>query len=1252
MFFYPPSLPITSHVPELRELIAQNQVVVIAGETGSGKTTQLPKVCLGLFFKSGGLIGCTQPRRIAATSVADRVAEELGADGALVGSKIRFSDRTTPDTRIKFMTDGVLLAETRNDPLLKKYDVIIVDEAHERNLNIDFLLGYLHDLINKRPELKLLITSATIDTDAFSRHFGNCPVLNIEGRNYPVEIIYYPVDEEQEELSYLEHLVEVTAEICSTRPPGDILVFLPTEKDIRTCCEILSGRVPTHLILPLFGRLQAQDQKKIFRQQNRAKIVVATNVAETSVTVPGIRYVVDSGLARIGTYHTRSRTMRLPITRVSQASCNQRAGRSGRIGPGTCYRLYSEDDYNDRPPFTIPEIQRSNLAEVILQMVALKLGSPYDFNFLDPPQKSAIIDGFKTLQELGAITSKNSLTDYGHTMSRLPIDPVIARIIIEAGKNECLSEIVIIAAALAIQDPRIRPADKEQAADQAHSRFAAPNSDFLALLNIWNGYHETAERFSWSSLKKYCLAYYLSFQRMREWLDLHEQLSRLLKKHKSFTFSRQAASYEAIHRSLLVGLFRHSARKKQGSLYQGLGNRELRIFPGSYQHRTKAAWIFAGSFIETSQLFALSVAAIEPDWLEQCARPFCTYSWANVRYHKKNGQVVADETVSLQGLIIISGRRVNFPKQHQKNISIAREVFIQQALVEQQLSGRFDFFQDNLKLLATWQASEDKLRRKGIVIDDAGLFTFYDDRLPPQVCDRTSLVKYLKQCGDKALRMNQEDIVLRRPADKELIDFPPFLPETSERVSLHYSFAPGAPQDGVTAVIPEHMVETINPDLFDWLVPGLLAEKTTLLFKGLPKRLRKKIIPLNDSVARVLDSIELYRGNYFLQLSSALLKLFKVQVHPGDWPRELPLHLRMHFQIIDASHKILMAGDEFSQLLSSLRSAPVQGQQPALKQKDQILIEQLQKKVFTKWDFDDYPKRLPVYLENGRLGGYLYGALEPAPDQQAVKLSYYRTKAEAETIGYTGLRYLIRLHFKATFKELAKHCRISLSGPSALWLHALLGNKTKACESILDYLLSSLVEVGYRGSGPNAALIDREQFETLLEKISGENLYCQGTAIIDRILELLRLRNEVFELIRKYEALTRRSPGGDRELFEDLHNHLAWCLPADFLKRFSPDELDDRKRYLKSLAIRCERAYHNPGKDLDKRSRLAVHMSNIRQRAAKAEAMNEQCRALFLSYCRLVDELRVSLFSPEIKTAIAVSEKKAAQAWKTFIQSC
>ncbi len=1252
MFFYPPSLPITAYLSELRELIAQNQVVVIAGETGSGKTTQLPKVCLELFFKSGGLIGCTQPRRIAATSVADRVAEELGASGSLVGSKIRFYDRTSPDTRIKFMTDGVLLAETRNDPRLSKYAVIIVDEAHERNLNIDFLLGYLHKLADKRPDLKLLITSATIDTDAFSRHFDNCPVLTIEGRNYPVEIIYSPADEEQEEFSYLEHLIEVTEKVCSTKPPGDILVFLPTEKDIRTCCEILSGRIPTHLILPLFGRLQAQDQKKIFRQHHRAKIVVATNVAETSVTVPGIRYVIDSGLARIGTYHTRSRTMRLPITRVSQASCDQRAGRSGRIGPGTCYRLFSKDDYNDRPPYTIPEIQRSNLAEVILQMVALNLGSPYDFNFLDPPQKSAIRDGFKTLQELGAITSEKTLSDYGRTMSRLPIDPVISRIIIEAGNNECLTEIVIIAAALAIQDPRTRPADKEQAADQAHSRFAAPQSDFLALLNIWNGYHESAGRFSWSSLKKYCTANYLSFQRMREWLDLHEQLSRLIRKRKLFSFNRSAASYEAIHRSLLVGLFRHSARKKQGSLYQGLGNRELRIFPGSYLHRTRAVWIFAGSFIETSQLFALSVAAIEPEWLEQCARPFCAYSWGNVRYQKKSGQVVADETVSLQGLIIISGRRVNFPKQHKKNIPVAREVFIQQALVEQQLSGRFDFYRDNLELLASWQASEDKLRRRGIVIDEAGVFAYYDERLPPQVCDRTSLTKYLKRAGDSALRMTQEDILLQEPADKELIDFPPFLAETAERVALRYSFEPGSPHDGVTALIPENMVETIDPDLFDWLVPGLLVEKTTLLCKGLPKKLRKRIIPLSHSVARVLDSLDHYKGNYFLQLSSALFTLFKVQVHPNDWPRDLPLHLRMHYQIVDASGKVLMEGDDFSQLLTSLKSSPAEGQPPALAQPDQILVEQLQKRLFTQWDFDNFPKRLPVYLENGRIGGYLYAALEPVPDQQAVKLSYFSSKGEAERIGHSGLCYLIRLYFNAEFKQLARHCRISLSGPSTVWLHALLGNKAQTCEAILDYVLSCLVGAPADQSSPAAALIDAVQFKTLLEKISRDNLYRQGTFIIDRILELLRLRSEVHELIRKYETLARQSPGSDRELFKDLHGHLDWCLPADFLKRFGPDDLDDRKRYLRSLAVRCERAYPNPAKDLDKRNRIAGHLDNIRQRAAQAEEMNEPCRSMFVNYCRLVDELRVSLFSPEIKTAIPVSEKKAAQAWKTFTQSC
>ena len=1244
-FSYPPSLPISSCLEQLKELISAHQIVIVAGETGSGKTTQLPKLCLELFHQSKGWIGCTQPRRIAATSVADRVAEELGADRPLVGSKIRFRDHTTPSTRIKFMTDGVLLAEIRNDPLLKRYRVIIVDEAHERNLNIDFLLGYLHTLTEKRKDLKIIITSATIDTQAFSEHFRQAPVATIEGRTHPVEIIYSPLPDDENEISYLEHCIDVTADICAHRPPGDVLLFLPTEKDIRSCTEILTGRVPSHRILPLFGRLQSRDQKLIFKAHRQPKIVVATNVAETSITVPGIRYVVDSGLARIGTYHPRSRTMRLPIDKISQASCNQRAGRSGRIGPGICVRLYSEDDYENREPFSIPEIQRSNLAEVILQMVALNLGDPHHFPFLDPPRRAAITEGFRTLGELGALSKEKRLTPYGKIMSSMPIDPVISRIIIEANVYDCLTEIVIIAAALAIQDPRIRPAEREHQADEAHRRFADPNSDFIALLNIWNGYHEIHRGFSWSGLKKFCQYNYLSFQRMREWLDLHDQLCRLIGRHKKFQFKSGPASYEAIHRSLLAGLFRQCGRKKKGSLYQGLGNRELKVFPGSYLHAKSGEWIIGGSFIETSQLFVLLAANIEAEWLEKSCSKFCSYSWSNVRYHKKSGRVMADETVALHGLIIASARLVNFPRRDKKNIPSARQVFIREALVEYQLSGRFSFFSKNLSLIRKWQENEHKLRKKDIVIDDDALFEFYDRRLPADVFDRSALISYIKRHGDNDLCMTEPDILLRLPGEKDLLDFPPHLPSPYQEIGLKYNFEPGSPDDGVTASVPEHLVETTPAELFDWLVPGLIVEKTTFLLKGLPKRTRKQLIPINDTVALLLDSLDLYRGNYLQKLSTAILNRYRITIRRQEWSQALPPHLIMHFEIVDSSGKVVMKGNDYSSLLKQIRSTPEDGPL-TISPHDQSLIDKLRDKVFTTWDFAAYPKRISIHAPGGLVSGYLFCGIQAVPEKQGVMLNYFSSRDEAEHKSLEGVSYLIQMQFRTQFKELKKYCRIAFSGPSAVWLTIFSGGTAQTCESILTFIVKSFL------ADTPQSMLAQEVYESQVKQLGLINILSAGKQVIDKILSLLRQRKETSDLIVKYEKLAKQSRSFDHKLFDDLNYQLDTIIPADFLHHFTVTDLDSSGRYLKSLAIRCERAYNNPKKDLEKRRKLMGHQQNIERFSDIIDELSPECQAKLETYRRMLAELRISLFSPELKTIISVSEKKLTQAWKELSSGC
>ncbi|MBM9528865.1 ATP-dependent RNA helicase HrpA, partial [Desulfoprunum benzoelyticum] len=893
---YPENLPVTAHRQEIINLLAAHQVIIVEGDTGSGKTTQIPKFCLEFAGPKGRLIGCTQPRRIAAITVAARVSEELGSHGRLVGYKIRFHDETSRDTRIKFMTDGVLLAESRTDPQLRRYQTIIIDEAHERSLNIDFLLGYVKQLLPSRPDLRVIVTSATIDAAAFSRHFDGAPIVRIAGRTYPVTVRYQPPEDDlsEDKDGYIEQAVRAITDLHHSEGPGDILAFLPTEKDIRLCCGLLGEQLRQAVVLPIFGRLQAADQKKIFQNFPQRKIVVATNVAETSITVPGIRFVVDTGLARIATYNPRAKTIGLPVSRISKAACDQRKGRCGRIGPGVCVRLYAEDDYLGRPEYTLPEIQRSNLAEVILQMIALGLGDPATFPFIDPPHRSAIRDGYALLRELGAISDRHHLTAHGRIMADLPIDPCISRIILEARDNNCLREIKVIATALAIQDPRIRPAEKEKDADAAHKLFAHPHSDFLALLNIWNLFHQVQDQVkSWSRLKKFCAAHYLSFQRMREWLDLHEQLSRILHQHGGFVDNQDEAAYDSIHRSIVAGFLRNIAMKKQERLYQGAGNRELMIFPGSHQFLKGGAWIVAASFLETGRLYALTVATIEPQWLEAIAGPLCTYSWSNPHWQKRSGRVMAEERVSLFGLPILAGRRVDFGRRSPKNQAEAQAIFIEAALLTGEIIGNYPFLHHNLEMIQDWRDAEDRLRRRDLLCDETTLRQFYAARLPADVFDRSSLNRLLQARRDQGfLMMTEEDIVRRRPEDRELADFPPTLTVGSYTLPLAYHFEPGADCDGMTISVPVDLAAGIPLQTFDWLVPGLLKEKTAFLLKGLPKNLRKRLVPLNTAIDAILDDLSRRQGPYLPALESSILKLFRFTVRRSDWPSPLPICLQ------------------------------------------------------------------------------------------------------------------------------------------------------------------------------------------------------------------------------------------------------------------------------------------------------------------------------------------------------------------------
>ncbi len=1238
-FVTPETLPVAAYKDIIQAHLIEHQTVIVSGDTGCGKTTQLPKYCLELAPDSGLTIGCTQPRRIAAMSVSERVSEELGPDkGFKVGYKIRFRDRTNKTTRIKFMTDGVLLAETRHDPLLRNYSVIIIDEAHERSLNIDFLLGFLKNLLPKRPDLKLIITSATIDTQSFATHFSDAPIVHIEGRTFPVDLRYSPVDEEDEDekKNYIDHCVQTVLDLHLHEGPGDMLVFLPTEKDIRSCCTLLNAKIDQAVILPLFGRLQAGDQKKIFLPQSKRKIVVATNVAETSITVPNIRFVVDTGLARQSFYNSRAKTNSLPIKRISRASCDQRKGRCGRVGPGLCVRLYSEEDYDSRSRYSLPEIKRSNLAEVILQMVSLKLGRPEEFPFVDVPSMGAIRDGYRLLTELGAIDDKGYLSKNGRLMAKLPIDPCISRIIIEAHGNNCLSEITIIGSALAIQDPRVRPAEKEKEADLAHKEFSHPHSDFMVLLNIWNHFHGEHDQVkSWSRLKKFCKRYFLSFQRMREWFDLHEQMSRILKQHGGFTKNKKEGSYEAIHQSLLSGFLRNIARKQKGQLYQGGGNKELMIFPGSHQFLKGGNWILAASFLETNRLYGLTVATIEPEWIELIGGNLCKYSWSNPRWQKKTGQVVCDENVSIFGLPVVSGRTANFGRRHQKNRRGAQDIFIQQALLTGHIFGKYSFLKHNLTLIEKWRKKEAMVRKRDILVDENNLYDFYRQRLPLSVYDRFTLNRFLKKKNNQTLlKMSEQDIINRRPEEKEFADYPPSLTIGSTQFKLEYNFAPGSDNDGVTIKIPVDLVDTINPLVFDWLVPGLLQEKTEYLLRKLPKQLRKQLVPINRTVESVLDDMSVRQGSYYLALENSLFKLFRISIRRSDWPNDLPSHLKMRYLVCDPSGKTVVTGREFSNLLTSL-STPVRSSGKIRpNKKDQQLIDSYTDIIFTDCEFNELPERIPLLSTGGDITGYLYPTLQPIPDRGGVKVTFEKNKARSLEQTQKGLLFLFRRNFSVEFKSLKRACSTSLSGPSSLWFINGFGNKQQAVEAVLDSILTSIF------SHPITTIPSKKIFSQTVSNVKQKRFFQLGQHLLDQIMKALRKRNEVAGIISKYSDLARKSRSYDKDRFDRYDKLLHDILPHDFFNRYKLENFDDCIRYMEGLAIRIERAHISPAKDDKKAEQLTPHLGRLKSLLKQKNELSDDCLQQLDTFQIMIQEFRISLFAPELRTKFPVSAKK------------
>ncbi|MGD2271273.1 MAG: ATP-dependent RNA helicase HrpA, partial [Desulfobacterales bacterium] len=1043
-FTYLESLPITAKKDEIIKTISAAQVVIISGQTGSGKTTQIPKFCLAAGRGIDGKIGCTQPRRIAATMVARRIAEELGqVVGQAVGYKIRFKDRTHRNAYIKIMTDGILLMEAQNDPYLNAYDTIIVDEAHERNLNVDFVLGILKTLLKKRRDLKVIITSATIDTRKFSRAFEDAPIIEVSGRMYPVEVRYLPdepefkkiIADQNGEQTHIEGAVLAVDLLCPAEPKGDVLIFMPTEQDIRETCEILEGRNYSRTtILPLFARLPAADQSKVFSRPAGRKIIVATNVAETSLTIPGIRYVIDTGLARIAQYNPRSRTKALPVTPISRSSADQRSGRCGRLENGICMRLFTEKDYQARELFTPPEILRSNLAEVILRMIALDLGDIDAFPFIDTPAAKNIKDGFDLLKELGAIsqtekargrrTNRFSLTEKGKLMAAIPLDPRLSRMLIQAQTEDCLPEISIIAAALSIQDPRERPAEETDMADEIHARFDDAASDFISLLNIWRNFQETHEQLkNANQMKKYCKAHYLSFKRMREWRDIHFQIGNILKEHdfpvKPDVPLNPEDKYAAIHKSILSGFLSNIAVKKEKNIFQAARGKQVMIFPGSGLFNRAKDWVVAAEMVETTRLYARTVANIDSRWLEALGKHLCKYTYLNPHWDKDRQEVTASEQASLFGLIILTGRPVSYGRI---NPAEASDIFIYHALVEGDLKDPPPFLKHNLELVAELKDMEDRLRRRDLLVSASEMFRFYKQKIG-RIYEARSLKRLLhKRGGDEFLHMSREDLLNYTPPEELMAQFPDYVNLGADSFECSYRFEPGTEADGLTVQIPSTVAPLVPATTVDWLVPGLLREKLTALIKGLPKAHRKKLVPIAETVDAIVKNMPKGRGNLITALSDFIHRHFGLNIPATAWsPDTLPDHLRMRISITGPQGEELRCSRD-----KAVLTQPVPGDvSPRELKKARKTYERTD---IRRWDFGDLPDHIILEVIEGAKW-VVFPALQVSPEDDnrlALRLFENRQKAiESHKKGVAGL-------FAISFAKDVKFLRKNLSLPPAL----------------------------------------------------------------------------------------------------------------------------------------------------------------------------------------------------------------------------
>jgi ATP-dependent helicase HrpA len=1212
---YPAELPVSGARERLLAAISDHQVVVVCGDTGSGKTTQLPKMCLELGRGIEGRIGHTQPRRIAARTVADRVAEELGTSvGAAVGYKVRFTDQVGAASSIKLMTDGILLAEIRHDPELRAYDTLLIDEAHERSLNIDFLLGYLARLLPKRRDLKLIITSATIDPERFSRHFGDAPIVDVEGRTWPVDVQYRPLadaDSDRHAQDREGAVVDAVAE-CRRTGPGDILVFLPSERAIRDTEQALAqSDVDGIEILALFSRLAAREQRRVFQAHGQRRVVLATNVAETSLTVPGIRYVIDSGEARISRYSVRSKVQRLPIERIAQASADQRAGRCGREGPGLCIRLYAQADYDARPRFTDPEIQRTNLAAVVLQMASLGLGAVEDFPFIDPPERRLINDGYTALFELAAVDGNRRLTALGERLARVALDPRLARMLLAGADEGALREALVIAAALAIQDPRERPADARGAADAAHRAFVDERSDFQSLLNLWDFWQARRRELSQNRLRRVAAEHFLSFVRMREWVDLHDQLAAQAKA-LGLARNERPADYGPIHRAALAGLLGNVARHDRGDqqgAYQSTRNRTVYIFPGSGLAKKTPKWLMAAEISETSRLFARTVAAIERAWVERLGAHLLQRRYRNARWQRKAQRVAADEQSTLYGLVINPNRRVNYGPLAPAE---ARPIFIRDALVAGELDTDAGFLEHNRALIDELMGLEDRARRRDILVDEDTLFDFYARRIPEGVFDGPTFSAWWKNIDAAtagSLYLTRDALMQHDAAAVTPEAFPESLEFGGLKLPLRYRFEPGADDDGLTLSVPRAALRQLPPGRCEWLVPGLRAEKIEALIRSLPKQWRRRFVPAPD-FARALAQRLAPSDEALTSAMAVELERMTGAAPPVDaWqPETLAPHLHMRFAVLDDAGKEVDHGRDLAALAERHggEGAPALATGEAGFERDDV----------TDWDFGPLPETVEIERHGITIG--VQPGLAVRGDRLA--LTVFTTAEQAEPEHRAGVRMLLRRRLRGQIRDLER----GLAGLDRVALH--FGARLDGRTFTRDFVAAT-VERACLGGEPTPR--DPAHFEQLLEAGRAQ-LWATAEALLAQ-LETIGAR---------FRAVRRRIEGNLPltwiEAARDIADQLDHLVFPGFITATPAERLGPYPRYLDAVARRLDVLDREPDRDRQARAQIEPLWDRVRsllppvEQLAWADADVQELRWL-------IEELRVSLFAQQLGTRGSVS---------------